>query len=132
MTCHVHHAHLFASDVDETVRYFKEFFGGRVVLDAEFAGARNVFITVGQGRLHLYDQPPKDAGRGAIHHIGIQTDDIDGVVARLRGGGVKLRKEITDLGVWKYVMVPAPDNILVELFEVDKTAIPKEMEGYFA
>ena len=42
----------------------------------ELTGARNVFIRIGNGRLHLYDQPPKNPGRGSIHHFGIQTDNL--------------------------------------------------------
>jgi catechol 2,3-dioxygenase-like lactoylglutathione lyase family enzyme len=132
MACHVHHAHLFASDIDRTIRYFREFFGGRVVLDANLAGARNVFLEVGKGRLHLYDQPPKKPGSGTVHHLGIQTDDIDGIVENLRTAGVRLRKDVTDLGFWKYVMVPAPDELLIELFQVDKSALPEELADFFA
>jgi hypothetical protein len=28
-------------------------------------------------------------------------------------------------------MVPAPDNILIELFQVNKNAIPEEYRSYF-
>jgi hypothetical protein len=50
------------------------------VYDTEFAGARNVFIRVGAGHLHFYDQPPKTLGQGTVHHLGIQTDDLDRLV----------------------------------------------------
>ena len=132
MACHhVHHVHIFASDIDKSLHFYKEHFGGVVVVDAEFAGARNVFMRVGSGRIHFYDQPPRHAGRGGIHHFGIQTDDIEGTVARLKNSGVKFTKNITDLGVWKYIMVPAPDNILIELFQVDKAVVPRELRDYF-
>jgi catechol 2,3-dioxygenase-like lactoylglutathione lyase family enzyme len=130
-SCHVHHVHLFASNVDESIAFYREVFGGEVALDMELAGARNVFIAVGRGRIHLYDQPPKDAGRGGIHHFGIQTDNIEDVIQRLKDRGVTLRKGVTDFGVWKYVMVPAPDNVLIELFEVDAGALPEQMREYF-
>jgi len=39
--------------------------------------------------------------------------------------------QITDLGAWKYVMVPAPDQILIELFEVDKAQMPPQLSDYF-
>lgn len=97
----------------------------------ELAGARNVFMKVGNGRIHFYDQPPKFSGRGSIHHFGIQTDDIEGVVKKMKAGGVPFTKDITDAGFWKYIMVPAPDDILIELFEVDKKQIPAEMLSYF-
>ena len=128
---HVHHVHIFASDIHKSVDFYTEFFGGEVVVDAEFAGARNVFMRVGRGRIHLYDQAPRHAGPGSIHHFGIQTDDIDGTMARLRAAGVPFKKDITDLGAWKYIMVPAPDNILIELFQVDKAMIPRNMRDYF-
>jgi catechol 2,3-dioxygenase-like lactoylglutathione lyase family enzyme len=131
MTCHVHHTHIFASDIEKTIGFYTDFFGGEVVADLELAGARNVFIRVGQGRIQLYDQPPLRPGRGSIHHIGIQTDEIEEIVRRLESAGVPLRKPITDFGVWKYVMVPAPDDILIELFQVDIEQLPPEIVEYF-
>jgi catechol 2,3-dioxygenase-like lactoylglutathione lyase family enzyme len=129
--CHVHHVHIFASEIDQSIRFYREFFGGQVILDSELAGQRNVFVKIGNGRLHLYDQPPKNRVRGNIHHFGIQTDDIEGVVSKLRSGGVVLKKGITDLGFWEYIMVPAPDEILIELFQVDKTKLPPHLLTYF-
>ena len=123
--------HIFASNIEKSIKFYEEFFGGEIILDAELAGARNVFIKIGNGRLHLYDQPPKSPGKGSIHHFGIQTDDIEGALSKLRSGGVVLKKGITDLGFWKYVMVPAPDEILIELFQVDKTKLPPQYAGYF-
>jgi len=131
MVCHVHHVHIFASDINKSIKFYEEFFEGKVILDSELAGARNIFMKIGHGRLHFYDQPPKNSGRGSIHHFGIQTDNIEEVVDKLRAGGVALRKGITDLGFWKYVMVPAPDDILIELFQVDKSKLPPIFDEYF-
>ena len=128
---HIHHVHIFASDLDKSVRFYQNFFDGTVILDMELAGARNVFMKVGSGRIHFYDQPPKFSGRGSIHHFGIQTDDIEGVVERMKAAGIPFTKNITDAGFWKYIMVPAPDDILIELFQVDKKQIPAEMLSYF-
>jgi catechol 2,3-dioxygenase-like lactoylglutathione lyase family enzyme len=128
---HIHHVHVFASDINKAIMFYEEFFDGKVVLDMELAGARNVFMKVGNGRIHFYDQPPRFSGRGSIHHFGIQTDDIEGVVNNMRSKGVVFTKGITDAGFWKYIMVPAPDDILIELFEVDKKQIPSEFLNYF-
>jgi catechol 2,3-dioxygenase-like lactoylglutathione lyase family enzyme len=131
LACHLHHVHIFASDIEKSVKFYEEFFGGKVILDAELVGARNVFIQIGTGRLHLYDQPPKNPGKGSIHHFGLQTDNIEAVIEKLRSGHVALKKNITDLGFWKYIMVPAPDEILIELFQVDKTKLPPQYADYF-
>ena len=131
MVCHVHHVHIFASDIEKNIKFYEKFFGGKVILDSELAGARNVFMRIGNGRLHLYDQPPKNPGKGSIHHLGIQTDNIEEVVSKLRSEGIVLKKGISDLGFWKYIMVSAPDEILIELFQVDKTKLPPEYLDYF-
>ena len=128
---HVHHVHLFASDIDKSLDFYRDAFGGSVVLDETMAGARNVFMRIGAGRIHFYDQAPAFSGRGSIHHFGIQTDDIDGVFEKLKSMGVPFNKGITDLGVWKYIMVPAPDNVLIELFQVNRSAMPEKYRDYF-
>ena len=124
MQNHVHHAHLFASDIEATLKFYREMFGGEILADLTMAGGRNIFLTVGEWRLHFYDQPPRDAGRGAIHHIGIQTDDLEGLVAHMKTKGVPFRKEIADFGFWKYVMAQAPDNVLLELFQIIPEKLP--------
>jgi len=35
------------------------------------------------------------------------------------------------LGFWKYIMVSAPDKVLIELFQVDKTKLPQQYVDYF-
>ncbi len=124
MNNHVHHAHLFASDLEASLRFYREMFDGEVLADLTMAGARNVFLAIGKGRLHFYDQPPRDEGKGAIHHIGIQTDDLEELVARMKAKGVQFRKEISDFGFWKYVMVQAPDHVLLELFQIIPEKLP--------
>ncbi len=131
MVNHIHHVHIFASDIDGSVDFYKDFFGGNIILDTELAGARNVFMKIGNGRLHFYDQSPKNPGRGSIHHFGIQTDDVDEVVNKMRSKGISFKKDIVDFGFWKYIMVPAPDDILIELFQINRDKIPQEFLDYF-
>ena len=117
MRCDLHHAHLFAANLDESIRFYRDMLGAEVVLDAEVAGARNVLLRLGSGHINFYDQPPRDSGRGGIHHLGIRTDDIVALVAHMASKGFQFRKPISDLGALKYVMAEAPDNVLLELFE---------------
>lgn len=124
MKNHVHHAHLFASNLDDTLKFYQEMFGAEILADVEMAGARNVFVAIGEGRLHFYDQPPRDEGRGAVHHIGIQTDDLPRLVSYMKRKGFRFRKEISDFGFWRYVMAQAPDNVLLELFQILPERLP--------
>ena len=111
------HAHLFASDVDATIRWWTEMLDARVVFDLEIAGARNVRLAVGRGAINLYDQPPRVVGPGTVHHLGVLTDDLEGLVASMEAKGFSFRDPIKDFGAVKYIMALAPDDVLVELFQ---------------
>ena len=119
MRCDLHHAHLFASNLEESVRFYCEMFGAEIVFDTEAAGARNVLLRLGSACLNFYDQPPKDSGRGAVHHLGIRTDDLEALIRHMKERGFQFRKGITDAGPLRYVMAAAPDGVLLELFETD-------------
>ncbi len=129
---HVHHVHLFAADIDATVAWWCEKLGGVVAFDGAFGGARNVFMEVGRGRLHFYDQPLRGASGGAWHHIGIQTDDLSALYSKLTALGVPFRSGIREFGSWRYIMCEAPDGVLLELFQIDTDAMPPALARYFA
>ncbi len=129
---HLHHVHLFAADIDATVAWWREKLGGVVAFDGAFGGARNVFMEVGRGRLHLYDQPPRGTPGGAVHHVGIQTDDLPALHSRLLALGVPFRSGIREFGSWRYIMCEAPDGVLLELFQIDTDDMPPALARYFA
>ena len=126
MKANLHHAHLFASNLDASIEFYREMFGAEILFDLEMAGARNVMIKIGNSKINFYDQPPKDQGRGAIHHLGIETDNLEELVAHMKSKGFTFRKPITNLGIFKYVMAEGPDQVLFELFEVVKARLSEE------
>ncbi len=132
MTASLHHSHIFASDISATVAWWREMLGGEVVFDGEFGGARNVFMRVGEGRLNIYDQAPRDEGRGAVHHLGICCADLPALVAAMRAKGVAFRGDIREFGNWRYIMCAAPDNVLLELFQADADLTPPELAAYLS
>lgn len=130
MIASLHHVHIFASDIDATVRWWREAMGGIVIHDGDFGGTRNVFMRIGQGGLNIYDQPPRGENTGAVHHLGIRADDLAALVVHLRAHGVAFRGEIREFGNWRYIMCAAPDNVLLELFEADADLTPLEVAAY--
>ena len=117
MRLNLDHVHIFASSIDDTVAFFKTMFGAEVVWDEDAAGARNVRLAIGNAFIHVYDQAPKALRGGPVHHIGIETDDLDGLVSRMQANGFVFRKPIRDEPKFRYVMVSGPDDLLIELFE---------------
>ena len=129
MSFDLHHAHLFASDIDATVAWWCRHIGAKIFFDNELAGSRNVFLGVGTGRLHIYDQPPRDPGRGAIHHLGIKVDNLRDVWRRLQEQGISSPNGLREHDTWRYVMISAPDGLLLELFEFDDPDAPCNISG---
>ena len=111
------HAHIFASDPSETVRFFQTMLGATVVWDEVVAGARGIRLQIGHSFLHVYDQPPKAPRGGAFHHLGIETDDLAGLVRHMTSRGFVFRNPIRKDKTFKYVMIAGPDDLLIELFE---------------
>ena len=56
-----------------------------------------------------------------------------GCIAPARGGGlvVALRSGIREFGSWRYLMCPAPDDVLLELFEVEGDQLDPALADYF-
>jgi len=111
------HAHIFASDPAATVQFFLTMFGASVVWDEVVAGARSIRLQIGRAFINVYDQPPKAPRGGAFHHLGIETDDLAGLVRNMTSRGFVFRNPIREDKTFKYVMIAGPDDLLIELFE---------------
>ena len=111
------HAHIFSTDIAATVAFFRTMLDAVVVWDEEAAGARNVRLRIGRGFVQVYDQPPRTPRGGVVHHLGVETDDLDALVARMKARGFEFRNAVRELPKFRYVMIAAPDDLLIELFE---------------
>ena len=118
---HLQHVHLFASNLDASVKFYEYWFDAKVIYDGETAGARNVFMKIGIGALHFYDQPPKGLGKNAVHHLGMQVVGLDELYNRMKDEGLNLPNPIRRFGRQAnsggYFMLEAPDGVLLEVFE---------------
>jgi catechol 2,3-dioxygenase-like lactoylglutathione lyase family enzyme len=116
------HAHIFSTDLAATVAFFRTMLDAVVVWDEEAAGARNVRLRIGRGFVQVYDQPPRTPRGGVVHHLGVETDDLDALVARMKSRGFEFRNAVRELPKFRYVMIAAPDDLLIELFECREPA----------
>src|SRR5262245_17442301 len=125
----LHHVHVFAGDMERTINCWWRHVVAKFFFDEKLAGTRNVFLAVGTGRLHIYDQAPKDRGRGAIHHLGIKVADLRRAWQRLQAEGLTSPHGLREHNGWRYVMIAAPDGILLELFEFDDPSAAANLNG---
>lgn len=126
----LHHVHIFASDMKATLAWWQHHLGARILIDADMAGSRNVLIGVGSGRINIYDQPPRGAGRGGpVHHVGVRVKNLRETWQRLQAEGLTSPGGLREHAGWRYVMIAAPDGQLVELFEFDDPGHPINIDG---
>jgi predicted enzyme related to lactoylglutathione lyase len=128
--CHLQHVHLFASDIGATMAFYRRWFGARVTWDGEYGGARNVFMKIGIGAMHLYEQPPRDLGRNAVHHLGMQVVGLREMYERMKEAGIDLPNPIREHSGGGYFMVKAPDGVLLEVFEPGTSRDPAVLAYY--
>jgi len=50
MPNHVHHAHLFAANIDDSLKFYQEMFRAEILADLNMAVLRNVFTSSLPGR----------------------------------------------------------------------------------
>ena len=128
---HLQHVHLFASDLDATIAFYRDWFDGEVAWDGDVAGARNIFMKIGIGAIHFYEQPPRELARNAIHHLGMQVVGIEELYDRMKAAGLHIPNPIRKLeGGGGYFMLGGPDAVVIEIFEPGRGRDPKAMEYY--
>ena len=111
------HIHIFSTNLSVTVGFFQRMFDATLVWDEDAAGARTVRLRLGNAFVQIYEQPPKAQRGGAMHHLGIETDDLDELVARMKTNGHEFRNAIREQPKFRYVMTAGPDDVLIELFQ---------------
>lgn len=111
------HVHIFSSDLSATLEFFQTMLDATLVWDEDAAGARTLRLRLGNGFVHVYEQPPRAPRGGPMHHIGVETDDLDALVARMKAKGHEFRNTITEEPKFRYVMTAGPDDLLIELFQ---------------
>ena len=128
---HLHHVHLFTEDIEKTIQWWINSLRAKVEFDGLMGNSRNVFLRIGEGRLHLYDQRPNHYESNAIHHIGIRVRNLEKLYTDLKSIGVNLPNPIRQFENWSYVMCMAPDKVLLELFQVDEQTMEGPLNRYF-
>lgn len=127
---HLQHVHLFATDLDASIAFYRDWFDGHVTWDGDYGGARNVFMKIGIGALHFYEQPPRDLGRNAVHHLGMQVVGLRDLYDRMQAAGLHLPNPVREHQGGGYFMVAAPDNVLIEVFEPGPSRDPRVLAYY--
>jgi catechol 2,3-dioxygenase-like lactoylglutathione lyase family enzyme len=120
-----HHVHIKGPDPKKTAQWYIDNFGGKLLREFDIRGAKSYDVEI--GGVHLFitglapgeKLPPGSAERHlGLEHIGVQVEDVEGVVARLKQKGTRVLEPPVKTPTGAVVsFVEAPDNVRVELFQ---------------
>jgi methylmalonyl-CoA/ethylmalonyl-CoA epimerase len=95
----IHHISIAVKNLDEALRFYRDTLGLSVHEQATLddQGVKAALLTIGQGEIELLEPlgPDTPVGRflerrgEGLHHICLQTDDIDKDLASLKAKGVE-------------------------------------------
>ncbi len=99
----VHHLALLSSDVERTVRFYKELLGfplTEIFENRDYQGSNHFFFDIGNGNaLAFFDFPDLDLGPyaevlGGLHHLAISMEPAqwEAARARLEDAGVEIHR----------------------------------------
>lgn len=111
----LNHVSIHARDLEESVRFYEEFFGLKRIPTPDF-GHKTQWLQVGSAQLHLFELGPEDAPRR--HHLAFDVDDFEEFHAKAERLRVQDQqtfgfdmRELPDGSVQMYIRDPA-DNLV--------------------
>jgi catechol 2,3-dioxygenase-like lactoylglutathione lyase family enzyme len=109
----VHHVSINVTDVDEAIGFYTDVLGLTVRGDRPDFGFGGAWLDVGGQQVHLIESP---VPQGLGQHFALRVDDLDGVVAELRSGGVEV-SDPSPVGTSRQAFLSDPAGNLVELHQ---------------
>jgi len=107
----VHHVSLMTPVVEETIAFYVDVLGLSVRTDRPDFGVGGAWLDAGGQQVHLIEGPtPNSAGQ----HFALRVDDLDGVIAELRGQGFDVADPF-ETAVSRQTTISDPAGNVVEL-----------------
>jgi methylmalonyl-CoA/ethylmalonyl-CoA epimerase len=130
----INHIAILVGDLESPLNFWRDALGLELTQVEEVPGeqARIAFLPTGDSEIELVQPTTDDSGlarylekRGpGMHHICLEVDDIDGMLAQLKEKGVQLINEEAKVGSegrrYAFVHPKSASGVMVELYELPK------------
>ena len=120
----LHHIHIKSKDPKASALWWIDMFGGTLLPEiqfktmlftpVEFDGVRLNITTAAPGEDDIIGDPPPIPYLG-LEHIGLETDDLDAILARFEEQGLKIYERRPGPGGYEIAFVETPDGVTLEL-----------------
>ncbi len=98
----IHHICIKSNGVEEfekLVHFYHELLGLPIVYQWGEGQSQGMMLDTGAGYLELFPNAPDSPGQGALRHIALATDDVDGCIETVRAAGYEITIEPKDMVV---------------------------------
>ena len=130
----INHIAILVSDLESPLNFWRDALGLELTQVEEVPGeqARIAFLPTGDSEIELVQPTTDDSGlarylekRGpGMHHICLEVDDIDGMLAQLKEKGIQLINEEAKVGSdgrrYAFVHPKSASGVMVELYELPR------------
>ncbi|MPM47285.1 hypothetical protein SDC9_93993 [bioreactor metagenome] len=129
----INHIGIAVADIDESLKFWRDALGIELshIEDVPSQKAKVAFLPVGESEVELVNPTTDDSGvakfiaerGGGMHHLCIEVDDIEGVIANLKEKGVRMIDEMPkELPGRKMAFVhpKSAGGVLVELYQITR------------
>ncbi|NQU29318.1 MAG: methylmalonyl-CoA epimerase [Anaerolineae bacterium] len=128
----INHIAVAVSEIDSSLSFWRDALGLELteLRDVPAESAQIAFLPVGGSEVELVRPTTDDSGlakyiakNGAgMHHLCLETDDIEGMLAQLKDKGVQLINESPRTGAdgkrYAFIHPKSTGGVLVELYQV--------------
>jgi methylmalonyl-CoA/ethylmalonyl-CoA epimerase len=128
----IDHIAILVDDLEQTLSFWRDALGMELTHVEDLPAEKSVvaFLPAGSSEVELVKPTTGDSGlarylekRGpGMHHLCLEVDDIEGMLARLKEKGVQLINEtpMTGAGGKKYAFIhpKSANGVMVELYEL--------------
>ena len=115
---HLDHIGIYVGDLERSLNFYSEVFGFPEHQRFSKGESKMAVLDIGKGLLEIIQRPdaPAEAPKGRWSHIAFHIDDYDGLVSKLEGMGLQLRRVTLDDGS-RIAFFKDPDGHDIEIME---------------
>lgn len=128
----INHVAIVVEDIDDSLSFWRDALGIEMheLRDVPAEKSKVAFLPIAGSEIELVQPTTDDSGiakylakRGqGMHHVCLEVDDIDGMLAQLKAKGVRLitetPKTATDGKRYAFVHPESASGVLVELYQL--------------
>ena len=119
MTLKLNHVHLKTKDPEKTAKFYVDTLGAKIVSQNPNGGCRLDLHGLSLNVTNFLVSQKREQKYG-MEHIAIDTDELDALVAKLKGQGINILEETIVSGGRRVCFFEGPDGVQLEFIEMKK------------